>query len=112
MKYLIAALILCLAIMPAKAATELDYTAIELLDMCKSSYDTDYGYCAGYALAISNVMSQGATIGGYKACGHAPVKSQQLIEIYVRYTEKNPAIKSKDAMTSVAAAISSAFPCR
>lgn len=109
MKYLITVLLLCLLAAPAKAA-ELDYTAVELLDMCKSPYDTDYGYCAGYVLAISNVMST-STLAGYRACGQAPVKSQQLMEIYIRYAETTPGAKSKDAMTSVAAAISSAFPC-
>lgn len=105
-----ALLALAAAAFPAHAES-LDNTAGELLEMCKSPYDTDYGYCAGYVLAISHVMTAGP-FNGYKACGQAPVKSQQLMDIYISYADVFPEMMAKDAASAVAAAIARAFPCR
>lgn len=86
------------------------FAASELLKMCNSTYDTDYGYCGGYVSAIANVMLT-ESIAEYRACRHQQVRSQQAIDIFRSYAELFPEMLSGEAATAVAASLARAFPC-
>lgn len=94
--------------LPAAAASGL--SGHDLLAMCNSRYDTDYGFCAGYVSAIANALLDGP-VNGERACNHAPVRSQQLIDLYRSYAEIFPENMRGAAAKNVAIAISRGFPC-
>lgn len=85
-------------------------TGEELLNLCNSRYDTDYGFCAGYVSAIANALVAGE-VSGERACSHGPVRSQQLVELYRSYAEVFPENLRGPAAKNVAAAIARSFPC-
>ncbi|MDP2205542.1 MAG: Rap1a/Tai family immunity protein [Alphaproteobacteria bacterium] len=85
-------------------------TGHELLVMCNSRYDTDYGFCAGYVSGIANAMLAGP-VSGERACSHGPVRSQQLIDLYRSYAEIFPENLRGAAAKNVAVAIARGFPC-
>lgn len=108
---------LCLALaacLPAQAfsgAVNSDgLTGRELLRMCNSTYDTEYGFCAGYVSAIANALLSG-TVSGERACSHGPIRSQQLIDIYRGYADVFPENLKGSAAKNVAASIARGFPC-
>jgi len=82
-------------------------TGKELLQMCGSNFNTDYGYCAGYVTGVADEL-----LGGNIACHRVTVKSQQLRDITVRYMEKHPESLKQPARRVTAAALAAAFPCR
>lgn len=83
----------------------------ELHRMCSSAYDTDYGFCAGYVSAVAHVLLDDS-VGGYRACNHAQVKSQQYVDTFVLFAGKFPDQLDADAGVAVAAALARAFPCQ
>lgn len=96
---------------PLDAAVNSDgMTGHELLAMCSSRYDTDYGFCAGYVSGIANAMLAGP-VSGERACSHGPVRSQQLIDLYRSYAEVFPENLRGAAAKNVAVAIARGFPC-
>src|SRR5690606_41109156 len=44
---------------PMLAANSEGLTGTELLALCNSTYDTDYGFCAGYITGIANALLAG-----------------------------------------------------
>jgi len=95
---------------PAAAANSDGLTGLELLKLCNSTYDTDYGFCAGYISGIANALLAGP-VAGESACNHQPVRSEQLIDIYRNYAEVFPDNMKGSAAKTAAAAIARAFPC-
>ena len=95
----------------ALAANSEGLTGTELLAMCNSTYDTDYGFCAGYVSALANALLAGP-VAGESACSHGPVRSQQLIDIYRTYAELFPENMKGAAAKTVSASIARAFPCQ
>jgi len=85
-------------------------SAGDLHGLCTSSSDIDYGYCAGYVSAVAHVLLD-QPVGGVRACHHANVRSQQLIDTFNSWTELFPERMGDDAATAVAAAFARAFPC-
>lgn len=83
----------------------------ELARMCSSAYDTDYGFCAGYVSAVAHVLLTDS-VGGYRACNHAQVKSQQYVDTFVLFAGKFPDQLNADAGITVAGALARAFPCQ
>lgn len=79
-------------------------SAGELQSMCQSTYDVEYGWCAGYVTALAEAT------GG--ACMNAPVRSQQYVDIFKSYMEVFPEARKSGAQEAVSAAMSRAFPCR
>lgn len=88
----------------AKAATAPSMSAGDLQGMCLSSYDVEYGWCAGYVTALAEA--------GGGACQDAPVRSQQYVDIFKAYMEVFPEAKKSPAPQAVSAAMARAFPCR
>lgn len=112
LKALLTAFVLCFSssafaapILPAP-----HFAGSELLKMCNSTYDTDYGFCGGYVSAIANVMLT-ESIAEYRACRHQQVRSQQAIDIFRGYAELFPEMMNGEASTAVAASLARAFPC-
>lgn len=87
------------------------FSGAELLKMCNSTYDTDYGFCGGYVSAIANALLT-ESIAEYRACRHQQVRSQQAIDIFRGYVELFPEMLSGEASSAVAAALARAFPCQ
>jgi hypothetical protein len=87
------------------------FSGAELHGMCMSDSDVDYGYCAGYVTAVAHSLLN-RSIGGYRACNHANVRSQQLVDTFNSWAELFPGRLSADADTAVAAALARAFPCQ
>jgi Rap1a immunity proteins len=79
-------------------------SAGELQGMCQSTYDVEYGWCAGYVTALAEAN------GG--ACMNAPVRSQQYVDIFKSYMEVFPEARKAGAPEAVSAAMARAFPCR
>ena len=77
----LAALLLSLSSFSVKAAdgTGGPFPAAELHDMCTSTSDVDYGYCAGYVSAVAHMLLT-QHVDGYRACNHANVRSQQFVK--------------------------------
>jgi len=99
------------AVTPAAASVSSEgLSGNELLGMCNSKYDTDYGFCAGYVSAIANAMLVGP-VSGERACSHGPIRSQQLIDLYRSYAEVFPENLRGAAAKNVAVAIARGFPC-
>lgn len=86
-------------------------TGTELMRLCSSKYDTEYGFCAGYISAIANAMLSGE-INGERACTHGAIRTQQLIDIYRSYGELFPENLRGSATKNVAVSIARGFPCR
>lgn len=103
----------CLALFcaPARAGVSSEgLSGNDLLSMCNSKYDTDYGFCAGYVSAIANAMLI-SPVSGERACSHGPIRSQQLIDLYRSYAELFPENLRGAAAKNVAVAIARGFPC-
>ena len=101
------ALAACLYLPQQAKAQGYYLTAQELLQMCGSSFNTDYGYCAGYVTGVADEL-----LGSASACHKTSVKSQQLRDITVRYIEKHPESLTRPARSVTAEALAAAFPCR
>lgn len=92
---------------PENAAAQNHYmTARELLHLCNSNFNTDYGYCAGYVTGIADEL-----LDGGRACHRVTVRSQQLRDITLRYMEKHPESLDRPARSVTAAALAANFPC-
>jgi hypothetical protein len=97
---------------PAAAFTPApQFAASELMRMCSSTYDTDYGFCAGYVGAIANLMLT-ETVAQQRACNLENVRSQQQIDLFRGYMEIFPESGGGEAVSAVASAFARAFPCR
>jgi hypothetical protein len=105
--------IFCLASGVASAepsSAQTIFKAAELFEMCNSSYDTDYGFCAGYISSIAEILAH-QPISGYRACHHQIVQSQQLVDLFKNYAEVYPEMMAGSASVAVAASFARAFPC-
>lgn len=104
-------ILLSSSIAAAKAPAEAPhFSGTELLTMCTSAYDTDYGTCAGYINAISDILLH-ESVADQRACKHDKVRSQQGIDIFRSYAEVFPEMLKEEASVAVAAAFARAFPC-
>ena len=86
-------------------------TGAELHTMCTSASNLDYGFCAGYVTAVADAL-HGASVAGYRACGHDGTRSQQLIDTYNAFADMFPGNLQDSADAAVAASLARAFPCR
>jgi len=101
---------LLLAATPVAANDRL--SATELMQMCSSTHDVDYGYCAGYITAIADQMLSTGTAGGERACNHAGIRSQQYVDVFRSFAEVFPERLKDQAERTVAASFARAVPCR
>lgn len=101
-----------IAALPAQAKphNQTEFSGRDLYQMCDSTYDTDYGYCAGYVSAVANTLLT-ESVGGFRACNFGQARSQQFVDIFKSYAQNVDANLSGDANALVAAALARAFPC-
>ncbi len=85
-------------------------SAKELMHYCSGRYDIDYGYCAGYMEAVSDIMLD-HSLYNLRACSHGMVKSQQILELFRMHVTKHPEREGFPASAAVAEALSFSFPC-
>ncbi len=83
----------------------------DLMNFCKGQYDIDFGYCAGYMAAISEVMMDHA-VYGQTACNHAMVAPQQLVELLKKQAAHDPSLELQPASVAAAEALSNSFRCQ
>ena len=107
-----ALLLLSALLLPTPVAANDRLSASELMQMCSSTHDVDYGYCAGYITAIADQMLSTGTAGGERACNHAGVHSQQYVDVFRSFAEIFPERLQDQAERTVAASFARAFPCR
>ncbi len=107
-----ALLLLAALLLPTPVAANDRLSAAELMQMCSSTHDVDYGYCAGYITAIADQMLSTGTAGGERACNHAGVRSQQYVDVFRSFAEIFPERLQDQAERTVAASFARAFPCR
>lgn len=107
---LLAAGLLMTACSRPAAAQIAPMTGYELRTLCTSASNLDYGICAGYVTSVAQVMLE-QDIDGFRACNHANVRSQQLVDTFNGWAELFPQDLSGNADSAVAAALTRAFPC-
>lgn len=82
-----------------------------LLNFCTGKYDTDLGLCNGYIMAVAEAMTSEQPVFGQRACGHAGIKAQQLVELVRMEAGEMPQMQTQPAGVMVASVLSNAFPC-
>lgn len=92
-------------------AAEGGLAARTLSGYCNSAYDVDAGFCAGYVTALAEIMLD-QPLYGFHACGHAPVRSQQLMEIAAENLRQEEDGTTGSARLKVAGTLARSFPCR
>ena len=112
-----AALVVVLCMLAkAVAAAGWEGTGKELEHLCtgpESSFDS--GACAGYVLAIADIMRdapKGIGFHGNEACFPADVRVGQLVDAMLRFMKKHPEAQRYNAWSLTANAFAEAFPCR
>ncbi len=82
----------------------------DLMNFCSGRFDVDYGYCAGYMSALSEILID-HKLYGMQPCNHGPVRSQQLMELTREYFRQNPDDMNGPASVAAVKAITRSFPC-
>lgn len=84
----------------------------ELLDDCKSADAVDQARCAGYVMAVADMLGgASARIDGLQACLKGDEKLADLLEVVRRHLETNPARAVLKGDGAVAYALSIYRPC-
>lgn len=83
-----------------------------LMNFCAGKYDTDAGLCSGYIMAVAEAMTTGQPIFGQRACGHAGIKAQQLVDLVRLDIADRPDLGAQPAGVMVASILAAQFPCQ
>lgn len=94
----------------AKPHDQAVFSGNDLYKMCASTYDTDYGYCAGYVSAVANTLLT-ESVAGYRACNLTMARAQEYVDVYTSYALNFQDQLASEASQTVAAALARAFPC-
>lgn len=70
------------------------------------------GVCLGYSVAIADLMGQGISIAGHRACIPLGVSTGQVRDVVTKWLRENPQHRHYPATWTVAQALAKAFPCR
>ena len=119
MKKLIAVLSVCMLVplvafsndMIRVAQPQAHTNGKDLITMCSGLYDVDYGYCAGYMKAVADIMMD-QPVYGSRACHHAGVRPEQLVENLKMQAGEDPALAQQPASVLASQSLSRSFPCR
>lgn len=82
-----------------------------LMTFCSGKYDTDFGVCSGYIMAVAELMMSGETVYGQRSCGHDGVRAQQLVELVRMDAGEDKDITRQPAGLMVANVLAKSFPC-
>lgn len=69
------------------------------------------GMGIGYIAGVSDALSDGATVSGFKACIPVGATKKQLSDVVLHWMNNNPEYLHLTASSLTAAALSKAFPC-
>jgi hypothetical protein len=84
----------------------------ELLDDCGSAHPVDRARCAGYVMAVADMLGgASARIDGIEACLTGGETLAELIDVVRRHLEANPARGNLKGDGAVAYALSIYRPC-
>lgn len=84
----------------------------ELLEDCRSDAPAAQGRCAGYVMAVADMLGgAGARIDGLQACLTGEETLDELLEVVRRHLEANPARAVLKGDGAVAYALSIYRPC-
>src|SRR5690242_8882014 len=97
---------------PNKARAEY-WSDNDLLTYCEAKDGTfEKGACTGYILGIADTLAAGGQIGDFRACITGGVNIGQLADTVTHFLTTSSSTKNGNASTSVASALSNAFPCK
>lgn len=82
-----------------------------LMTFCSGKYDTDFGVCSGYIMAVAELMMSGQSVHGQRSCGHDGIKAQQLVDLVRMDVAENKDVASQAAGAMVANILARSFPC-
>ena len=70
------------------------------------------GTCMGYVTAITDAVSSGNSVNGFKACVPVNADMNQIVDIVKTFIRDHPEKRHLFAAGLVAEALARAFPCR
>jgi hypothetical protein len=82
-----------------------------LMTFCSGKFDTDFGICSGYVMAVAEMMMSGQAAYGQRSCGHDGIKAQQLVDLVRMDVSEDADVARKSAGPMVATILSKSFPC-
>lgn len=82
-----------------------------LVTFCTGKFDTDFGVCSGYVMAVAEMMMRGNPAYGRHACGHDGIKAQQLVDLVRMEVSENRDLVRQQAGPLVAHVLAQSFPC-
>ena len=77
---------------------------------CRSGSPSDQGVCLGFAIAVAGIVAN-EPVAGWRACVPRGVNGRQLVDIMVKFLDDHPEGLHANAVTLVATAFATAFPC-
>ena len=78
---------------------------------CTKERGFNTGYCMGYVGGVTDIMSDGTPLYGWKACFPKGVSLGQIKDVVTRWLANNPQHRHYNAASLVAEALEEAFPC-
>ena len=107
------ATVVALACLPASAQEVVRfYSGNDLWSECTNNGDSQFGICLGYVMGITDVMSTGSAILGWRACLPLQVAATLAQDVVKQYLEQHPERRHYAAAGLVAEALAGAFPCK
>jgi len=101
--------------MPAQTAAQggpgMFWLGSDLQAACTSGDDARLRLCAGYVMAIVDVIADARNDGTARACVPFNVNQQQVLDIAVGYLRDNPQLQRRLASGLVMAALNARYPC-
>jgi hypothetical protein len=78
----------------------------------QANASTQWGFCRGYVAGVADIL-ENREVAGYRACIPAPaVEVGKLADIVTNFLRDHPEQRHSTAASSVAFALSQAFPCK
>jgi hypothetical protein len=101
------------AVMAASAArAETFENGDSLYQKCSAGIgQVEYNSCQAYVTGVSDVMSEGDSVGGYTACFPPGFKVGQAKDAVTEFLTSHPEWRHHVAAELVAEALAEAFPC-
>ena len=106
-------IILSLAICVASSAVAAEYVSgNRLYEHCgKSGLDAGRDLCIGYVSAIADVMADGDSVDGYRACVPGAITAGQLQDLLFDHLDTYRLYRHHNASRVVARFLAETFPC-
>jgi Rap1a immunity proteins len=98
---------------PAYADSASFMSGDALYSICTDNDVGAYAQCIGYLEGVTDAMSHGETIFGWRSCVsvNRPISPNQIRDVIVRYLYDNPAKRQYTGASLIGAALQESFPC-